>query len=55
MVQKIIGGSNMSEYDKFEHPCDDCKHRLKAFCRAYGFEIKVLNVQNCKRRKMTYE
>ena len=41
----------MSEYDKFEHPCDDCIHRINAYCRAYKFPIKQLELSKCKRRK----
>lgn len=42
----------MSEYDKFEHPCDDCTLRANAYCKAYKRPIKQINVSKCKRRKV---
>lgn len=31
--------------------CNDCKHRKNDYCRAYHVEIRLINVNKCKRKK----
>ena len=42
----------MIEYDKFEHPCDDCIHRFYGYCRDNKRPIKYYDVRYCKKRKL---
>ena len=32
--------------------CDECDHRINAYCRAYKAPIKILTVEKCKRKKI---
>ena len=41
----------MSEYDKFENPCDDCNSRVNAYCKAHKRPIKQIDISKCKKRK----
>lgn len=41
----------MSEYDKFENPCDDCNRRINAYCKAYKRPIKQIDISKCKKRE----
>jgi len=38
--------------DKYENPCDECMHRVNAYCKAYKYPIKILEINKCKRRKL---
>ena len=47
------GNNSMSDIiEMYEDPCDDCRHRVNAYCKAYKFPIKQLEISKCKRRKI---
>lgn len=35
-----------------EARCNDCNHRVNTYCRAYKTQLRVLEVNRCKRRKV---
>jgi len=37
----------MEKYEK----CTNCIHRLRNYCRAYQYDLDVLDIRNCTRRK----
>jgi len=37
--------------ETYENPCDGCIHRVNAYCKAYKYPIKQLEISKCKRRK----
>ncbi len=38
--------------ESYENKCDVCIHRVNAYCKAYKFPIKQLEISKCKRRKI---
>ncbi len=42
----------MSETYTPENKCDDCMHRVNAYCKAHKYPIKQLEISKCKRRKV---
>ena len=42
----------MSEYDKFENPCDDCNSRINGYCNTHKCPIKRLDISRCKKRNV---
>lgn len=32
--------------------CTDCIHRVNAYCKAYKYPIKQMDVEKCKRKKV---
>jgi len=38
--------------EEYENPCDDCMHRVNAYCKAYKAPIRQLEISKCKRRKI---
>jgi len=40
--------------EEYTNPCDDCIHRVNAYCKAYKSPIRQLEISKCKRRKKDY-
>ncbi|MHA1382033.1 MAG: hypothetical protein ACTSRG_26985 [Candidatus Helarchaeota archaeon] len=37
--------------ESYENYCDDCIHRINAYCKAYKFAINQMDISKCKRRR----
>jgi len=33
--------------------CEECKHRINDYCRAYKVKIEIIDIDKCNRRKIT--